>query len=197
MYRKTFYEMITEEPKNETFASLKIEDVEEIDFRNCSFKNVDFTGSELKTVGFIECNYDNCDFSNSKLNECSIIKTEFQNCKMTGTDFSETYFHETEFVNSNMTYTNFTETRLKKVSFKNNKLENSSFNYVKLDKVVFESDVMIDTEWFGTNLKNIDLSLCQIDGMVVDRNLIQGLIVNEQQAISLSKLLGIVVKEEN
>ena len=42
-------------------------------------------------------------------------------------------------------------------------------------------------------LKN-HLSDCKIDGILVDKNLLNGLIVNENQAISFSKLLGIVIK---
>lgn len=47
---------------------------------------------------------------------------------------------------------------------------------------------------FRTNLKGIDFSTCNIDGIVVDREDLKGVIVNQFQAVELSKLLGIIIK---
>ena len=45
-----------------------------------------------------------------------------------------------------------------------------------------------------TNLKNIDFRTCNIEGITVNKDDLNGLIVNDFQAIELSKLLGIIVK---
>ena len=47
---------------------------------------------------------------------------------------------------------------------------------------------------FRTNLRGIDVSTCNIDGIVVDKEDLKGIIVNQFQAVELSKLLGIIVK---
>ena len=47
---------------------------------------------------------------------------------------------------------------------------------------------------FRTNLKGIDFSTSNIDGIIIDKEDLKGLIVNQFQAVELSKLLGIVVK---
>ena len=47
---------------------------------------------------------------------------------------------------------------------------------------------------YRTNLKDIDFTTCDITGLVVMPQDLNGAIVDEYQAVELSKLLGIVVK---
>ena len=49
-------------------------------------------------------------------------------------------------------------------------------------------------EFSGTNLKGIDLTSCEIDGIGARIEDLNGVIVSPEQAISLSGLMGIVVK---
>ena len=47
---------------------------------------------------------------------------------------------------------------------------------------------------FETNLKGIDFTTSNIEGIVVSIKDLKGAIVSEMQAIELAKLLGIIIK---
>ena len=53
---------------------------------------------------------------------------------------------------------------------------------------------MIGIQLYKTNLQGIDFSTCDITGIVVLPQDLRGMIVDEYQAMELSKLLGIIVK---
>ena len=59
---------------------------------------------------------------------------------------------------------------------------------------MFNDCELYRTQIFRTNLKGIDFSTCNIEGFVVDKDNLKGMVVNQFQAVELSKLLGIVVK---
>ena len=62
-----------------------------------------------------------------------------------------------------------------------------------ISDVIKENDFE-NSQLFRTNLKNIDFRTCNIGGIIVGLEDIKGMIVNNMQAIQLSKLLGIVIK---
>ena len=60
--------------------------------------------------------------------------------------------------------------------------------------LVFQYSNLIGIQLFKTSLSGIDFSTCDITGIVVLPQDLRGVIVDEYQAMELSKLLGIVVK---
>ena len=73
-------------------------------------------------------------------------------------------------------------------------MQNSSISEVKLKNVNFKENDFENSQLFRTNLKSIDFRTCNIGGIIVGLEDIKGMIVNNMQAIQLSKLLGIVIK---
>lgn len=47
---------------------------------------------------------------------------------------------------------------------------------------------------FETNLKDIDLTTCNINHIKIDIPSMKGLIVNEEQALALAKFLQIIIR---
>ena len=77
---------------------------------------------------------------------------------------------------------------------KNCNLSSSSFSECKVKNIYFETSELIQAQFFRTKLKSIDLSTCEINGIVTSLQDIEGVIVNNFQAIELSKLMGIIIK---
>ena len=63
-----------------------------------------------------------------------------------------------------------------------------------LKNVNFQYSNLIGIQLYRTNLSGIDFTTCDITGIVVMPQDLKGVIVDEYQAMELSKLLGIVVK---
>ena len=62
------------------------------------------------------------------------------------------------------------------------------------DDVRFEYSNLIGSQLFKTNLGGIDFTTCDITGIGVGSQDLNGIIVDEYQAIELSRLLGIIIK---
>ena len=63
-----------------------------------------------------------------------------------------------------------------------------------LKVVTYKETSLIRAQFVKTPLKNIDLSTSNIEGILIKIQDLKGLIVNDIQAIQLSKLLGIIIK---
>ena len=71
----------------------------------------------------------------------------------------------------------------------------SGFNETKFNKTIFDNCNLDGSEIFRTSLELIDFSSSSINNILIDSYSLKGLTVNETQALSLSKLLGIIIKE--
>ena len=60
---------------------------------------------------------------------------------------------------------------------------------MELNDVDFEG-----TEFYSTSLAGLDLTKSNISGILVEPDMIRGVIVNNDQAIDFINLLGIVIK---
>ena len=69
------------------------------------------------------------------------------------------------------------------------------FNETVFSKTTFGNCNLDGAEIFRTSLELVDFSSSSIDNILIDEYSLKGLTVNETQALSLSKLLGIIIKE--
>ena len=126
--------------------------------------------------------------------EGSFIRVEIRNSKFVGCDFSDSRVYHLMSRETIFRYANFSSASLEEVLFEKCDLSNSSFTECKLKNTYFELSKLIQTQFFKTKLKGIDISTCEISGIITTFEDIKGLTVNNFQAIELSKLLGIIIK---
>ena len=181
--------------ENKSFNKIEEIDLscEEIEFEKCVFKNCKIVGN-LERATFHDIIFENCDFSNCIFKEGSFIRVEIKNCKMVGCDFSDSRIYHFTTTDSNLEYANFSNTNFEGILFKNCDLSSVAFSECKFKNLYFENSKLIYTQFFGTKLNNIDVSSCDMYGIVTKMEDIKGLIVNDFQAVELSKLMGIVIK---
>lgn len=166
---------------------------EDVEFEKCIFKDCKINGSFEKAV-FHDVIFENCDLSNCLFREGSFIRVEIRNSKFVGCDFSDSRVYHLTGKEVIFRYANFSSASLEEVLFKKCDLSNSSFTECKLKNTYFELSKLEQTQFFKTRLKGIDISTCEIGGIITTFEDIKGMIVNNFQAIELSKLLGIIIK---
>ena len=76
----------------------------------------------------------------------------------------------------------------------NTNLQSSSMNEVTWKNIAFLECDLNKSELVRTKLKGIDFSTCEFNGITVNISDLNGAIVNEFQALELSKLLGLKIK---
>lgn len=66
----------------------------------------------------------------------------------------------------------------------------------KLNGVIFYRCDLTGATVHYTPMKGIDVRSCGTDGLIIDMQDLRGMIVTPLQAVELSRLLGVVIREE-
>ena len=122
------------------------------------------------------------------------MRVEFRECKLVGANFIATSLQNVLFENCFASYINLSSSKLKKVIIQECDFSNASLVETKIDNVEICETVLVLALIMHTNLEGLDLSTCDISGIKVNSESLKGVIVNENQAIALIRLLGVDVK---
>ena len=97
--------------------------------------------------------------------------------------------------NSFFNYANFGETTLEDVALSGGQFRQACFSKVKLKRFRAEKSVFSQAEFYKTPLAGVDLSTCDISGIVLSESLseLKGAKVAPFQAVELAELLGLKI----
>jgi uncharacterized protein YjbI with pentapeptide repeats len=93
-----------------------------------------------------------------------------------------------------MGYAGLGKGKLEQARFEDTDLTEASFSGCQFKSVEFENCILTAAEFLGTPLKGLDLRMSRIDGIKLSGGELRGAVVSPEQAVELSKLLGLVVK---
>lgn len=196
--QKEFYQALEEnymyhtQFENELFSFIE---EEHIHFDSCRFKNVIFEECKFSHIDMMDCIFEGCDLSNIIMSEGCMHRCEFHNCRMVGADFSSMVIKNITFDTNNNRYGNFSCSKMQNCLFQNMDMTSSNLNDMKLKDIVFDKCNLNSCEFIHTPLTNIDVSSCTIDGITITEDSMKGMCVSPAQALELSKLLGLRIKE--
>lgn len=170
-------------------------DIENIEFNGCRFEKVDFSTKKVRNIDFIDCVFDSCnlagiDFSNRSIHRCSFI-----HCNLTGCDFIQSGIQDVSIIDSKCDYINFSSSQIKHFLIQDCVFRKGRVVDVSFLNVIFKNVDFEETEFLHTKLNEIDFSNCNINDIKVVSNDVRGIIVNQEQALMLVSLLGIIIKD--
>lgn len=197
---------ITEEEIEDTLEYIKMTEPQQFDFsdviecNHCYFEKICFTDFNFRNISCYDVVFKNCDFSNVVWNTNAefagpyLHKVTFDNCKMVGTDFGMTTIKKVAFQNCVGRYVNFSFVTMKEVKIISCSFQNMILQDSNCKKLVLQDNELLDLELLHTSLKDVDMTSNHMEGLKTDLESIRGMIVNPEQALQLSGLLGIIVK---
>ena len=162
--------------------------------QDTKFEKTVIQNIENQNMTIDACRFDHCEFENTHFLKCSLYRVQFINCRCMGIEISDSLLDNTLFDSCNNAYSNYGMSSFKKVRYENTNLENSGFIQCTFKDIEFKNVQLDDSDFFNTNLNKVDFSTCQINNIGVSENMLKGIIINTQQAMTFLKLLGIVVK---
>lgn len=168
---------------------------EKVEFKQVRFRNVIFKDVIFKRADFEDVIFENCDLSNIDLSDSILSKVEFINCKMVGINFSESSFIDISIKGCNGNYGNLRYSQWKRAHLEESQFRCSDFQNMKLKDINLVKVNFDESQMSGAILKGIDMSDCQIHGIGIRAEDLEGLIVSPLQAVDLSKFLGLVIKD--
>ena len=162
-------------------------------YKNEIFENIIFEKTEND---YKQCKFINCDFSNSIYSKYISKGNEYINTKFIGANMMESHLENVTFKECILRYSNFSECALNKVDFFDCDMSESNFiNLKAINKLTFDNCKLIRADFRETKLDKLDFRTCDISGIMVKIEDLRGLIVNSYQAITLSAILGLKIKD--
>lgn len=170
-------------------------DIRDIEFNGCKFINVNFMG-KIEMCDFIDCIFINCSFNSLDFSNRSIHRVSFKHCNLSGSNFIVSSIRDVIIYDCKGDYVNISDSKIERLEivlslFKESRFINNSFKDIVFDKVNFKG-----SEFLSNKLEGIDFSSCNISEISISSYDVKGMIVNDEQALMLISLFGIVVKSK-
>lgn len=159
------------------------------------FRNVTFTDTVLESLDLVDARFENCDLSGCKFTDSRFERVEFLGCRLMGTIFSDSTFKDCRFHASKLDYAIFGFAGIKNCLFDESQMVNCNFQDADIKHSGFENSSLIRAQMSGAKLKGIDFTTCEIDGVGIRLEDLKGMIVSPVQAMELSRLMGLVIKD--
>ncbi|MEI5994675.1 pentapeptide repeat-containing protein [Candidatus Enterococcus mansonii] len=174
---------------------LSYQDVRNLVFRECHFDKLTMNRNHLERFECSNVLFDHCDFSNTEWIGASFHQVHFRQCKLTGTNFAESYLRDCLFEDCLADYSSFSVTNQKVVTFKETSLNDTEFVEVSWNNLLFEQCSLTGSNWFHTKLAGMDFTKTTFEKIAFSKELLKGLIVTQEQAITIAAGLGLIIED--
>ena len=183
------YLLFSDTPKREINAENK-------HFLKCKFSKIDFSNVKIDGARFDNCIFDNCTIQNVNLSKNGIYYCIFEKCKLIGIKVNNSKLKDVTFDNTEGMYNDFSFSSLVNVHFIDSVLSYTNFEGINTKDVIFSHCNIKNSVFLESNIRDVDFSSTDISDIKIDAKSLKGLIVSRDQAIALSRFLGIFIKEE-
>ncbi|SCI15780.1 pentapeptide repeat-containing protein [Romboutsia sp. 1001713B170207_170306_H8] len=174
----------------------KIHDISEVSIRlnGCVFRNVVFENCDFRKIDMVDVIFENCDLSNIDFSNSGIYRVEFINCKLVGSLFNDCILKSVVFKETMGRYLNLAFSKFKGINIINSDFSYSVFQEVENEGMYLENSNLIKTVFTGISLNDVDFTTSNIDGIELRLKDVQGGVFSVEQALDLTKLMGIVIR---
>ena len=124
--------------------------LDEAEYQNCTFRDVDLSSADLTGFKFIECDFVGCNLSMATLQGVSLRDTHFADCKMMGLFFDQCNPYSVTF------------------SFNRCILDHSSFYRMNIKRTPFKACSLREVDFSGCDLSGINFDHCDLTGAKIE-----------------------------
>jgi uncharacterized protein YjbI with pentapeptide repeats len=154
------------------------------------------SATRLTHVTWLDVLCERCDLSMIEWRGMHLTRVEVRECRITGAKLHEGELDEVRFIDCQIDYATFAQARLRQVSFEGCRLREADFSGADLAGTAFIRCDLKGADFSGAKLHGADVSASSLSEIRVAAGDVRGLVVNREQAASLSQLLGLILREE-
>lgn len=129
-----------------------------------------------------------------KLEEALVENTTIDGIENLSVSLNSCIFKSVVFKNCLGRYSNFAFSKFSGVSIENSDFSFAVFQEIKNETLLLDSNNLTKSVFTGTSLNNVDFTNSDIDGIEVRLKDVYGGTFSANQALDLSKLMGISIK---
>ncbi|TVX91987.1 pentapeptide repeat-containing protein [Paenibacillus agilis] len=166
-----------------------------VSFEKVIFQNVTFRDVSLPKLELTDVRFDNCDLSNIDFSGVIAHRVEFHNCKLMGIDLLSSTLRHLSFQRCLGDYATFRFANIKHTEFIESSFVKSDFYHSVLSDIYFRETNIDQSQFSSTKLAGIDISGCHFFNLGVTLEDLKGCIISPAQAMALSKIFGLIIKE--
>ncbi|MCR8843956.1 pentapeptide repeat-containing protein [Paenibacillus sp. SC116] len=166
-----------------------------VSFEKVIFQNVTFRDMSLPKLELTDVRFDNCDLSNVDFSGVIAHRVEFRNCKLMGIDLLSSTLRHLSFQRCLGDYATFRFANIKHTEFIESSFVKSDFYHSVLSDIYFKETNIDQAQFSSTKLAGIDISGCHFFNLGVTLEDLKGCMISPAQAITLSKIFGLIIKE--
>ena len=174
----------------------KVVKLPNVKFFKCKFIHIDFTNIDINETQFDCCIFENCSLANYDLSKFGLTNCIFEKCKLVGMVINNSTIKNVTFDNCEGSYNDFSISKLINVHFIDSKFFKTNFYKIDSKDLIFSHADISGSEFFESNLKEVDISSTTINDITIDLRSLKGVIVSKNQALTLASILGIYIKED-
>jgi uncharacterized protein YjbI with pentapeptide repeats len=157
--------------------------------------HVGLNATKLSGLRLVDLRLNDCDLANADWPRVFVNRAELRECRLTGLSAAEGELRDTVLDSCKADLAGFRFATFKAVRFEKCQLTEADFQGADLSGVVFKDCDLSGCEMSGTKLEGADLRGSKIDGLKISPDGIRGAILDPTQAITLIRLLGVVIKD--
>ena len=159
---------------------------------SCQFVRCDFSAAQGKSE-FLDCIFEGCDFSSADLSGSCFFRCQFLHCRMIGVDLIQSTMRDVSFEECAMDYAGFGGSQFSRCRFHACSLKESGFSNCTHKSLQFLSCRLQRSEFASTSLSSLHFESDEIVGILVSPDCLKGLSVRDDQALELSRILGLII----
>jgi uncharacterized protein YjbI with pentapeptide repeats len=145
-------------------------------FESCVFENCSFAQLNFIELTFEDCEFIDCDFTGAFINETAFREVSFVGCKMIGLNFESVnpFRLKIQFEDSMLDYASFHNLKLLGLKMINCSLKECDFTAAQLKKAVFTNSILTGAQFNNTNLIDADFRLSNYYSINPSLNQVKG-----------------------
>ncbi|WP_088815851.1 MULTISPECIES: pentapeptide repeat-containing protein [Listeria] len=175
-------------------GAFPLPETESLVINQSKFENVFFEGRYYPKFDLTDVLFEKCNLSNVTLYSSTVHRVTFSDCKLTGVDFSDSLLHNVTFQNCLLDLAGFSFSKFKNATFIDCQLTGAEFESTEFKQFSFQNCLLTDCLFANTSLSGLDFTSCTFEKLIASIESLKGLKVNEEQALKLSTLLGIIIE---
>ena len=184
-----------------SLEGMRLQHVERVDARmgtlhvdGSELDGVRLAGGQFGSAVWKDVRLSRCDLANVRARRMDLLRVAFVDCRMTGLTTDAVDWKDVLVRNGDLSYAQVAGGTFQSCEFEGCKWQEADLQNTDFSGCVFRSCDFSRADLRGARLNGADFRTSEIEGMVVGIHDLRGAIVSADQAIVLSRVLGIVIK---
>ncbi|MFT7507486.1 MAG: hypothetical protein ACI92I_000641 [Acidimicrobiales bacterium] len=176
-------------------GDLSGEPLDDLSLEKVFLEGVTLNQCKIADFSALDCIFSGCNFAGVGVEQPYFTRLEVKGCRMQGIQLAQARVFDSAFFSSKLNTANFRFSKIKKVLFDSCDLSEVDFINAELKDVVFTNCNLSGANFSQAVLTDVDIAGSQIENIIIDPASIKQMFVDTGQALYLSSIFGLKIRD--